>query len=84
MVEFRKSLTLSFFFKFFLWVSQQISVKKSTGIPLSYLSAAQPFQRPSIMGSQDYEIRKHGTSVGSPEIHLSSRLQVTIAQMSTI
>lgn len=77
MVEFRKSLTLSFFFKFFLWVSQQISVKKSTGIPLSYLSAAQPFQRPSIMGSQDYEIRKHGTSVGSPEIHLSSRLQVT-------
>uniref|UniRef100_A0A6N2L4E9 xanthine dehydrogenase n=1 Tax=Salix viminalis TaxID=40686 RepID=A0A6N2L4E9_SALVM len=77
MVEFRKSLTLSFFFKFFLWVSQQICMKKSTAIPLSYLSATQPFQRPSIMGNQDYEIRKHGTSVGSPEIHLSSRLQVT-------
>ncbi|KAJ6385242.1 hypothetical protein OIU77_028431 [Salix suchowensis] len=52
-------------------------MKKSTAIPLSYLSATQPFQRPSIMGNQDYEIRKHGTSVGSPEIHLSSRLQVT-------
>ncbi|KAK3205307.1 hypothetical protein Dsin_019353 [Dipteronia sinensis] len=79
MVEFRKSLTLSFFFKFFLWVSHQMDVKTSikTSVPSSHLSAVQTFHRPSVIGSQDYEIRKHGTSVGSPEVHLSSRLQVT-------
>ncbi|KAI9196952.1 hypothetical protein LWI28_028492 [Acer negundo] len=79
MVEFRKSLTLSFFFKFFLWVSHQMDVKTSikTSVPSSHLSAVQTFHRPSVIGSQDYEIRKHGTSVGAPEVHLSSRLQVT-------
>ncbi|XP_002513485.2 xanthine dehydrogenase 1 [Ricinus communis] len=79
MVEFRKSLILSFFFKFFLWVSHQMDGKKSirATIPSSHLSAVQPFHRPSVVGCQDYEIRKHGTAVGSPEVHLSSRLQVT-------
>lgn len=75
MVEFRKSLTLSFFFKFFLWVSHHMNGIKES-IPLSHLSAVHCVHRPSITGSQDYEIMKHGTSVGSPEIHLSSRLQV--------
>ncbi|KAK9999957.1 hypothetical protein SO802_019560 [Lithocarpus litseifolius] len=78
MVEFRKSLTLSFFFKFFLWVSHQMDGKKSVeSIELSHLSAIQSFQRPPVIGSQDYEVIKHGTAVGSPEVHLSSRLQVT-------
>lgn len=77
MVEFRKSLTLSFFFKFFLWVSHQIDGKKSIeNVQLSHLSAIQSFHRPPVIGSQDYEVRKHGTAVGSPEVHLSSRLQV--------
>lgn len=78
MVEFRKSLTLSFFFKFFWWVSQELDVKKSLPetIPPSYLSAIQPSHRPSVIGSQDYEIVKHGTAVGSPEVHLSAALQV--------
>lgn len=75
MVEFRKSLTLSFFFKFFLWVSHQMDGIKEC-IPLSHLSAVHSVHRPPITGSQDYEIMKHGTSVGSPEVHLSSRLQV--------
>ncbi|TKY48375.1 Xanthine dehydrogenase 1 [Spatholobus suberectus] len=76
MVEFRKSLTLSFFFKFFLWVSHQMdSIKES--IPLSHLSAVHSVHHPPITGSQDYEIIKHGTSVGSPEVHLSAKLQVT-------
>ncbi|KAL5567147.1 hypothetical protein UlMin_030311 [Ulmus minor] len=79
MVEFRQSLTLSFFFKFFLWVSHQIDGTDSDkkNVPLSHLSAVQSFHRPPVIGSQDYEITKHGTAVGSPEIHLSSRLQVT-------
>lgn len=78
MVEFRKSLTLSFFFKFFLWVSHQMDGKKSIeSLQLSHLSAVQTFHRPPVIGSQDYEVRKHGTAVGIPEVHLSSRLQVT-------
>ncbi|XP_057550892.1 xanthine dehydrogenase 1-like [Amaranthus tricolor] len=79
MVEFRKSLTLSFFFKFFLWVSREVSIKTSlTEIMPSFCqSAIQKSHRPSIVGSQDYEIVKHGTAVGSPEVHLSSALQVT-------
>ncbi|RDY01496.1 Xanthine dehydrogenase 1 [Mucuna pruriens] len=76
MVEFRKSLTISFFFKFFLWVSHQMDCIKES-IPLSHLSAVHSVHRPPITGSQDYEIMKHGTSVGSPEVHLSARLQVT-------
>ncbi|XP_021894094.1 xanthine dehydrogenase 1-like [Carica papaya] len=83
MVEFRKSLTLSFFFKFFLWVSHQLDGTKSIkeSIPSSHLSAVQSFHRPTVIGSQDYEIRKHGTSVGSPEVHLSSRLQSFISSI---
>ncbi|KAF7824255.1 xanthine dehydrogenase 1-like [Senna tora] len=79
MVEFRKSLTLSFFFKFFLWVSHQMEGEKyfKECVPLSHLSAVQSVHRPPGTGSQDYEIMKHGTAVGSPEVHLSSRLQVT-------
>lgn len=77
MVEFRKSLTLSFFFKFFLWVSHQMDGKKSIeSLQLSHVSAVQTFHRPPVIGSQDYEVRKHGTAVGIPEVHLSSRLQV--------
>lgn len=78
MVEFRKSLTLSFFFKFFLWVSHQMDGQRFflETVPVSHLSAVQPFHRPSVTGMQDYEVVKHGTAVGSPEIHLSSKLQV--------
>lgn len=79
MVEFRKSLTLSFFFKFFLWVSFQMDGKNSIkgSLPLSHLSAIKPFHRPSLEASQDYDIVKHGSSVGAPEVHLSAKLQVT-------
>ncbi|PSR86829.1 Xanthine dehydrogenase [Actinidia chinensis var. chinensis] len=79
MVEFRSSLTLSFFFKFFLWVSHQMEGKLffAENVPLSHLSAVQSFHRPSVIGSQDYDIIKKGTAVGSPEVHLSASLQVT-------
>ncbi|KAL7174122.1 hypothetical protein ACSBR2_033390 [Camellia fascicularis] len=79
MVEFRRSLTLSFFFKFFLWVSHQMEGKSSftESVSLSHLTAVQSFHRPSVIGSQNYDIIKQGTAVGSPEVHLSARLQVT-------
>ncbi|CAH2076757.1 unnamed protein product [Thlaspi arvense] len=76
MVEFRKSLTLSFFFKFFLWVSHNVKPTIET-FPPSHLSAVQPVPRLSRIGKQDYETVKQGTSVGSPEVHLSARMQVT-------
>ncbi|CAH9134610.1 unnamed protein product [Cuscuta epithymum] len=77
MVEFRKSLTLSFFFKFFLWICHQMDGENFERMPPSHLSAIEPLRRPSLSAIQDFEIRKHGTSVGSPEVHLSSRLQVS-------
>ncbi|KAM1342910.1 hypothetical protein ACFX2F_007166 [Malus domestica] len=79
MVEFRRSLSVSFFFKFFLWVSHQMEGKQciKESVPLSHLSAVQSFHRPPVIGSQDYEVIKRGTAVGSPEVHLSARLQVT-------
>ncbi|XP_022988003.1 xanthine dehydrogenase 1-like isoform X2 [Cucurbita maxima] len=79
MVEFRKSLTLSFFFKFHLWVSHEMGRHNliEENVPLSHLSAVKSFHRPHVIGSQDYEIKSHGTAVGLPEVHLSARLQVT-------
>ncbi|MCD7466863.1 xylitol dehydrogenase [Datura stramonium] len=79
MVEFRKSLTLSFFFKFFLWVCHQMDGQPSfiEKVPASHISAVNSSVRPSISSIQDFEIRKNGTSVGSPETHMSSRLQVS-------
>ncbi|XP_038983377.1 xanthine dehydrogenase-like isoform X2 [Phoenix dactylifera] len=79
MVEFRKSLTLSFFFKFFSWVTHKMNEKVSfmEGLHKTDLSAIQPYSRPSSTGSQCYEMTRHGTAVGLPIIHLSSKLQVT-------
>ena len=37
-----------------------------------------PVHRPPVTGYQDYEIIKLGTAVGSPEVHMSARLQVFI------
>ncbi|PKA53604.1 Xanthine dehydrogenase [Apostasia shenzhenica] len=78
MVEFRKSLTLSFFFKFFLWVTQQMSEKGflKGGLDVTDMSAIQPYSRPYCSGSQIYEVKSHGTAVGLPVVHLSAKLQV--------
>lgn len=79
MVEFRKSLTLSFFFKFFSWVAHEMNEKGSfmEGLHKTHLSVIQPYSRPSCTGSQIYEMTRNGTAVGLPIIHLSSKLQVT-------
>ncbi|CAG7859685.1 unnamed protein product [Brassica rapa] len=79
MVEFRKSLVLSFFFKFFLWVSHHIRDVKPAleTFPPSHMSAVKSFSRPCRAGRQDYETVKQGTAVGLPEVHLSARMQVT-------
>ncbi|KAG2330892.1 hypothetical protein Bca52824_002072 [Brassica carinata] len=79
MVEFRKSLILSFFFKFFLWVSHHIRDVKPTieTFPSSQMSAVKSFSRPCRVGRQEYETVKQGTAVGLPEVHLSASMQVT-------
>ncbi|CAN4119890.1 unnamed protein product [Withania somnifera] len=45
-------------------------------VPASHISAVDSSVRPFVSSIQDFEIRKQGTSVGSPEAHLSSKLQV--------
>ena len=79
MVEFRRSLTTSFFFKFFLWISYNIQQKTQVflGFPDSYKSAVDPYTRPSSKGVQNYECLPNGTAVGLPVVHLSAKLQVT-------
>ncbi|CAN6470060.1 unnamed protein product [Victoria cruziana] len=79
MVEFRKSLTLSFFFKLYLWITADLEAKGSIirCLQPSYLSAVQPYEKVSTKGVQNYEIVKHGKSVGSPIMHLSAEMQVS-------
>ncbi|KAL4198306.1 hypothetical protein AMTRI_Chr03g139530 [Amborella trichopoda] len=80
MVEFRKSLTLSFFFKFFLWVTHSMEGKGSffmKPLPPSHLSAVEPQKWASSTGIQNYKVDIHGTAVGLPVPHISSKLQVS-------
>ncbi|KAG2539897.1 hypothetical protein PVAP13_9NG506500 [Panicum virgatum] len=79
MVEFRRSLTLSFFFKFFLSVTHDMNMKGllEDGLHADHASAIQPYSRPVAVGTQGYEIVKQGTSVGQPMVHMSATLQVT-------
>ncbi|KAI0525010.1 hypothetical protein KFK09_004400 [Dendrobium nobile] len=79
MVEFRKSLILSFFFKFFLWVTQQMNTNGflKESMDGTHLSAIQPYSRPCSSASQSYEITSVGTAVGLPVVHQSAKLQVS-------
>ncbi|CAN6312206.1 unnamed protein product [Urochloa humidicola] len=79
MVEFRRSLTLSFFFKFFLSVTHDMNMKGllEDGLLADHVSAIQSYSRPVTSGTQGYEIVRQGTSVGQPMVHMSAMLQVT-------
>ncbi|KAK8445619.1 hypothetical protein SEVIR_9G359200v4 [Setaria viridis] len=79
MVEFRRSLTLSFFFKFFLSVTHDMNMKGllEDGLHADHVSAIQPYVRPVTVGTQGYEMVRQGTSVGQPMVHMSAMLQVT-------
>lgn len=80
MAEFRRSLTLSFFFKFFLWVAQHMERKISLlkSFPLSFRSAILSSNRPPSSGIQSFEVAKQGTAVGLPTVHLSAKLQACV------
>jgi len=80
MIEFRRSLTLSFFFKFFLSVTHEMKIKGllEDGLHADHLSAVQPYSRPVTVGTQSYELVRQGTSVGQPMVHMSAMLQVVL------
>ncbi|CAM0874142.1 unnamed protein product [Alopecurus aequalis] len=79
MVEFRSSLTLSFFFKFFLYVTNEMNIKglSKEGLDAANMSAIQSYTRPATVGTQGYELVGQGTAVGQPMVHTSAMLQVT-------
>ncbi|VAI54626.1 unnamed protein product [Triticum turgidum subsp. durum] len=79
MVEFRSSLTLSFFFKIFLYVTHEMNTKglSKEGLYVASMSAIQSYTRPFTIGTQGYELVQQGTVVGQPMVPLSATLQVT-------
>ncbi|XP_019642816.1 PREDICTED: xanthine dehydrogenase/oxidase-like [Branchiostoma belcheri] len=78
MAEFRRTLTTSFFFKFFLSVQQRLNIKD---VPPPYRSACSLYHRESPHGSQMYQEVPEGQgredAVGRPIMHLSALKQVT-------
>ncbi|KAL2650085.1 hypothetical protein R1flu_018213 [Riccia fluitans] len=80
MIEFRKSLTTSFFFKFYLHVmySLEQEANYSHDLPESYRSAVTPYNREMPQGVQVYGVPESDLiSVGQPLMHMAARLQVT-------
>ncbi|XP_066282141.1 xanthine dehydrogenase/oxidase-like [Branchiostoma lanceolatum] len=78
MVEFRRTLTTSFFFKFFLSVQQRLNLKD---VPPPYRSACSLYHREPLHGTQMYQEVPEGQAredaVGRPIMHLSALKQVT-------
>ncbi|KAJ8247098.1 hypothetical protein GJAV_G00258700 [Gymnothorax javanicus] len=81
--EFRKTLTLSFLYKFYLQVLQELQ-KKGIGVsdlPLEYLSALTPFKNEVPQGQQTYQMVSGEQSskdpIGHPRVHQASFKQAT-------
>ncbi|KAJ7517365.1 hypothetical protein O6H91_21G020900 [Diphasiastrum complanatum] len=79
MVEFRRSLMLSFLFKFFVHTTYKLESEANLvhDLPETYRSAAIPFQREPSRGLQYFKPVVNGTAVGLPLMHTSARLQVS-------
>ncbi|XP_038627943.1 xanthine dehydrogenase/oxidase-like [Tachyglossus aculeatus] len=85
MVEFRRTLTLSFFFKFYLSVLQKLnkcSVRGKCGhLDPTWLSALAPFQKDPVTNVQLFQEVPKGQSeedmVGRPLAHLTAAMQAT-------
>ncbi|XP_071078978.1 xanthine dehydrogenase/oxidase-like [Haliotis cracherodii] len=81
-VEYRSTLTVSFFFKFYLAVKTQLG-KQSTGapVPQSYLSAVSEFERLPRQSCQLYDNVASGQpstdAVGRPLVHRAAYQQAT-------
>ncbi|KAG7463843.1 hypothetical protein MATL_G00180940 [Megalops atlanticus] len=82
-VEFRKTLILSFLFKFYMQVLQELR-QRGVGVsdlPPEYLSALKPFKNEVPQGHQSYQLVSESQSsedpVGRPTVHHSSFQQAT-------
>ncbi|XP_022086122.1 xanthine dehydrogenase/oxidase-like isoform X2 [Acanthaster planci] len=85
MEPYRQSLTLSFFFKFYLAVLEQLKLKRpglsDTFIPDSYKTANQQYHKNSARGVQMYQevpaSQPDSDAVGRPLTHMAALKQVT-------
>lgn len=82
MVEFRRSLTASFLFRFFVESALELEAdapgcfKALEGLPAGAESAARAFERPASKGMQFFTKVADGQVVGQPERHMAADLQV--------
>ncbi|KAL0483649.1 xanthine dehydrogenase/oxidase [Acrasis kona] len=77
MIEYRRSLTLSFFFKFFQYLKFETIIDPHHQKQVD-TSAITPLHRTYPTGTQDWDKTNiRGTSVGKDEKHMSAHLQVT-------
>eukprot|EP00158_Paraphelidium_tribonemae_P008585 Partr_v1_DN28619_c0_g1_i3_m49964 putative aldehyde oxidase len=73
MVEYRRSLAISFFFKFFVFVSSKID----GSLAVEYDGAIDPKHRPLSHGHQVYYESSGTSQVGKNVVHMSALKQVT-------
>ena len=78
MVEYRHSLTISFFFKFYMAVLHKLSPQS---IPAAVQSVVRPYHRPHTRGTQGFQMvpdaQASGDMVGRPMMHQSAIKQAT-------
>lgn len=74
MIQFRRTLTTSFFYKFYLKVTSRIAPNT---LPSSYLSAIPEFHKEISHGKQSYQVNAESTSINFPVVHQSAYKQVT-------
>ncbi|XP_071320850.1 aldehyde oxidase 5 isoform X2 [Trachinotus anak] len=81
--EYRKSLAISFFFKFYMQVVLEMRERGVSDIdlPLEYLSALKPFKNEVPQGQQSYQLVSQAQPstdpVGRPSMHQSALQQAT-------
>lgn len=78
-MEFRRSLALSFLFRFFVHVASQLEADQpgfQAIFPPTFKSAAVPFHRPPVQGLQYYSKVPGEAVVGQPTRHMAADLQV--------
>ena len=78
MVEYRHSLTISFFFKFYMAVLHKLSPQS---IPAAVQSVVRPYHRPHTRGTQGFQMVPDAQAsvdmVGRPMMHQSAIKQAT-------
>ncbi|KAF0045812.1 hypothetical protein F2P81_002341 [Scophthalmus maximus] len=81
--EYRKTLAISFFFKFYMQVALEMRERgvSDVDLPLEYLSALKPFKNEVPQGQQSYQLvseaQPSADPVGHPSMHQSAFQQAT-------